>query len=167
MPLHLRTVVIWTACVFAAAAASTSGLLAKQQSDTYVAAVVEIHPTFVGATTDEQLAHRVAEYVAHIDAAAGADIIVFPESTLTAGDQAQLVPEPTDAVVPCTNATYAADAPLARLSCAARARSMYVVINLTMRRRCDATINGRPCTDEWSRYNTNVVLDRSGAVISM
>lgn len=122
-------------------------------------AVVEYHVSFVGATADEQLAHRVSEYVDYIGRAAAesADIVVFPEATLTTYDQAQLVPDPADLLVPCDTDAYAGTA-LASLSCAARNGSLYVVINLTMRRRNDG---------KDSLFNTNVVLDRSGTVISM
>lgn len=126
-----------------------------------MAAVVEYHATFVGTTADEQLAHRVDEYVNFVARASAqrADIIVFPESTLTrAIGQSQLVPEPADRVVPCNRTEYYGN-PLERLSCAARNGSIYVVINLTMRRRC--------ASKDECLYNTNVVLDRSGAVISM
>lgn len=129
------------------------------ESDSYVAAVVEYHPTFVGATADEQLVHRVSEYVDYIGRAAAqsADIVVFPESTLTTIDQAQLVPDPADLLVPCDLDAYAGTA-LASVSCAARSGSLYVVINLTMRQRYDG---------KERLFNTNVVLDRKGTVISM
>lgn len=141
--------------------------VSANNSTTYVAAVVEFHPTFNGDTSDDQLSDRIDQYVAFIQAASKqlADIIVFPESTLTTVEQAQFVPDPDEDVNPCDS--YAANGVLARISCAVRRANLYAVINLTMKRRCDARINGVPCTSEWSLYNTNVVLNRNGHVISM
>lgn len=91
--------------------------------------------------------------------AADVDIMVFPESALNGQATAQFVPEPADQVVPCLEASYERN-PIQAISCAARIRRMYVVINLTMKRL--SVSNGTVVL-----YNTNVVFDRTGKVISM
>ncbi|XP_017023271.1 vanin-like protein 1 [Drosophila kikkawai] len=65
------------------------------------------------------------------------------------------------------NATYYEEF-LVTLSCAARNASKYVVINLTEKERCkDVPEDTRPCApDGLNTYNTNVVFDRQGVVVS-
>lgn len=110
------------------------------------------------------------QYIGHAEATE-ADIIVFPESTLTSSSMPQFIPDPIDRVVACDNATYANN-PIQAISCAARQYRKYVVINLTMKRVCSeeqaVTPDERTCgPDDLNRYNTNVVFDRTGAIISM
>ena len=65
------------------------------------------------------------------------------------------------------------DTAIQSLSCAAKTSSIYVVVNLYMKRNCTrekmANENDtRPCSrNNWNLYNTNVVFDRSGQVISV
>lgn len=129
------------------------------KSDSYVAAVVEFHSLSIGATAEEQLINRVNEYVTfiHNASAADADIIVFPESALTTVATPQYVPDASAQVVPCLDSSYA-DNPIQAISCAARNRTMYVIINLTMKQLNEG---------EELLYNTNVVFDRTGKVISV
>lgn len=64
----------------------------------------------------------------------------------------------------CRNASY--DLNLRKISCAALKLRKYVVINLTMKQLyidCDS----ENCTEKWNLYNTNVVFDRGGRVISL
>lgn len=138
-----------------------------------MAAVVEYHTTQFGKTNQDRLNYRTNEYVSfigHTDAIE-ADIIVFPESTLTNTSLAQFIPDPNDHVVPCNNATYGNN-PIQAISCAARDHRKYVVVNMVMKRICSEeqalTPDHRPCSpDNINLYNTNVVFDRSGAIISM
>lgn len=145
--------------------------ISKPTDSSYVAAVVEFRYTENGPTPADQLTDRINQYVSLMDNAHGqnVDIIVFPEATLTADEQAQDVPDAIDRIVPCNNASYPNTGPVARISCAARAANLYAVINLTMRRKCDAKVNGAPCSNQTvnSLYNTNVVFDRNGTVISV
>lgn len=124
-----------------------------------MAAVVEFYATNIGDSPDEQLRNRVDEYVAFINskAAAEVDIMVFPETSLNGPTTPQFVPDVSDQVVPCLNSSYANN-PIQAISCAARNRTMYVLINLTMK---------TPSGDHLLLYNTNVVFDRTGKVISM
>lgn len=91
------------------------------------------------------------------EAAADVDIMVFPEVALNGQSTAQFVPDPSDQVVPCLDASYGNN-PIQAISCAARNRTMYVVINMTSKRLSQGDV---------LLYNTNVVFDRAGKVISM
>lgn len=112
------------------------------------------------------------EYLSIINSpeAAGLDILVFPESTLNNIVTTTFTPEPNDRIVPCNNETFKET--LREISCAARAKSMYIVINLTEKSICSERsqqlVNDtRPCSlDGLHRFNTNVVFDRYGTVIS-
>lgn len=158
-----------TLALFATILIATVRAAAKPEDSSYVAAVVEFRMTKNGATPAAQLRDRVDQYVSLMTKAAGqnVDIIVFPESTLTDHGQGLMVPDAADRVNPCDNSTYPNDGLLSRLSCAARAAKSYAVINLKMTRKCNAEVNGAPCTGQDSVYNTNVVFDRNGMVISM
>lgn len=143
-------------------------------SNSYIAAVVEYSPNETGETVEQKLENRVADYVSFIGHAnaSTADIIVFPESTLTMDKTTeQFVPDPDDKIVPCDTEEYTGN-PIQAISCAAKNKQKYVVINLTMKRKCSteqaATNDERKCADtDLNLYNTNVVFDRTGAVISI
>lgn len=94
---------------------------------------------------------------------------MFPESCLNSRQTAVLVPRETEEIDLCTNETY--DENLRRIACAARNLRKYVVVNLTMKRNCademELDEHEHECTSEWLLYNTNVVFDRDGKVISM
>lgn len=93
------------------------------------------------------------------------DIIVFPESTLNNILTPVEVPETADIEL-CGNATF--DLNLRKISCAARKLRKYVVVNLTMRQLyVDCSISRTNCTEKWNLYNTNVVFNRDGRVISL
>lgn len=81
--------------------------------------------------------------------------MVFPESTLNNFNYPLEVPDPLDSVQVCGNANY--DEILQSIACAAKARQRYVVINITEKSNETGTTK---------HYNTNVVFDRNGAVIS-
>lgn len=124
-----------------------------------MAAVVEFAPKpRLGGTSEEQLQRRLNEYLDFInhEQAVDVDIMVFPESCLNDRFTAQIIPDVDEEVVPCTNSAYD-NTPVQAISCAARNRSTYVVINLTMQRHVPELI----------LHNTNVVFDRTGKVVSM
>lgn len=90
-------------------------------------------------------------------------MLVFPESTLNNIQTAVYVPNPKLGVIPCETKDEF-DVILKNVSCAARKTKKYVLINLTEKSDCE----GSSCPeDKLKRYNTNVVFDRIGAVISM
>lgn len=141
----------------------------KPPDSSYIAAVVEFRMTKNGAKSADQLIDRLNQYNELMAQARGkdVDIIVFPEATLTEDEQAELVPDAVERVIPGDNSSYVDDSAMARMSCAARASNLYAVINLTMRRKCDEKVNGVPCKTPDSLYNVNVVFDRNGTVISV
>lgn len=102
------------------------------------------------------------------------DIIVFPEMTLNGMETAVETPEPNDKVSPCDNATYPADNLVKLISCSAKTHRRYVVVNVVTKAACPdadmiANEDPRNCTDRadgMSYYNTNVVFDRNGTLIS-
>lgn len=102
------------------------------------------------------------------------DIIVFPELTLNNFGTAFEIPEPEEKVSPCDNESYALADAVKEISCAAKNSQRYVVVNIVTKTRCPDTDmisqdDPRNCSDRadgFSYYNTNVVFDRSGAIIS-
>lgn len=136
----------------------------------YTAGVVEFRPA---RNEPNALANNLAGYLEIIssEAAIPTDIIVFPESTLNSGDTATFVPDSTSDLdaTPCLlgNTSDYSDF-LVQLSCASRAARKYVVINLTERAKCVVSKDDpRPCApDGINIFNTNVVFDRAGKVIS-
>lgn len=100
------------------------------------------------------------------------DILVFPEAVLNKVETAISVPKPEDKTVACSNKLY--EGLLNDISCAVKEQAKYVVINVYMKTDCKveaAAINDtRPCSQPDKNiniYNTNVVFDRSGAIIAM
>lgn len=108
------------------------------------------------------------------NAPATLDIIVFPESCLNEFNTAVEIPDPKKKVIPCDSADYPEGNLLKTLSCAAKAKQRYLVINLTEKTKCpdeQMIINKDPrdCAarpDKMSYYNVNVAIDRKGAVVS-
>ncbi|XP_023302143.2 vanin-like protein 1 [Lucilia cuprina] len=91
------------------------------------------------------------------------DILVFPEFVLNNLDMMTFVPDPKDNIVPCELPNY--DWFLTELSCAVRSRKLYVVINIVEKFECLAS--EEHCDDDGlKKYNTNIVFDRQGRVIS-
>ncbi|KAH8318379.1 hypothetical protein KR074_000479, partial [Drosophila pseudoananassae] len=134
------------------------------EEDYYTAGVVEFQKS--------SLSENTAAYVEIIKSgsASSTDIIVFPESTLNDGSSTTFIPDPKELVNPCLsdpNATYFEEF-LVTISCAARNASKYVVINLTEKQKCeDVPEDTRPCASNGLNvYNTNVVFDRQGVVVS-
>lgn len=102
------------------------------------------------------------------------DIIVFPEMTLNQLETAYEIPEVVEKITPCDNSSYAQDNLVKQLSCAAKTFRRYTVVNMVTKAKCPdsdmiAQNDPRNCTDRddgFSYYNTNVVFDRNGTVIS-
>lgn len=124
---------------------------------TYWAAVVEFSSEPDNESSDNRLANTAAAYVDIIQSSEAilADIIVFPEGTLNYRCESLLVPEPEDLISPCIDSAF--HPALRNISCSARDAKKYVVINVTEKK--NMTVNS-------TQYNTNVVFDRNGVVIS-
>ncbi|ALC48763.1 CG32751, partial [Drosophila busckii] len=136
----------------------------------YTAGVVE----FRQAEGNELLVwqENLAGYleIIHSTNASATDIIIFPEATLNTIETASFVPAPEQQITPCLDdaqsLVYAEF--LVKLSCAARETRKYIVINLSEQQLCsDTPEDTRPCASTgYNIFNTNVVFDRQGAVIS-
>lgn len=102
------------------------------------------------------------------------DIMVFPEMTLNAMETAVEIHEPEDKVSPCNDTSYESENLVKKLSCAAIENNFYLVVNMITKAKCpdpEMTANKDPrdCKDRedgFSYYNTNVVFDRTGVIIS-
>lgn len=155
--------------------------MSTRQSSTYVAGVVEylVNQGTSQATSAELFKINADKYIEIMNStdAANVDIIVFPEMTLNSRQTAVLVPTESEDIDLCTNDTY--DATFRSIACAAKELKKYVVINVTMKRNCtevheaehdhdhDHEHEEDECPEEWLLYNTNVVFDRNGKVISL
>lgn len=131
---------------------------------------MEFRPSSL-TSLEERLNDNLNGYL-EIIASKGADnldIMVFPEGTLNNNEHTTFVPDPSkELVVPCDSAEGLYHNLLMKISCAARTYAKYVVINLTEKELCSSVPEDtRPCASSGLNiYNTNVVFDRSGAVIS-
>lgn len=138
--------------------------------------MVEFNPTINrNITAYEQFASNLAQYIEILtNAPSTLDIIVFPEMTLNGMETAVETPEPRDKVTPCDSANYTDDNLLKLISCSAKTFRRYVVVDIVTKAVCpdeDMVANGDPrdCMDRedgMSYYNTNVVFDRNGTLIS-
>ncbi|CAL8118392.1 unnamed protein product [Orchesella dallaii] len=70
--------------------------------------------------------------------------------------------------IPCANATQYTGISeiLYRLSCAAIQSKLYIVVNLGEVEYCDFNTDSSCPSDDGYHYNTNVVFDRNGAIVS-
>lgn len=143
---------------------------------TYEAGVVEFsYEKNSSMTSAELLASNLAKYLEIMtNAPSTLDIIIFPESTLNGMLTAVETPEPKDNVSPCESENYLEGNLLKTLSCSARNHRRYVVVDITTKAACPdedmiANNDTRNCSDRadgMSYYNTNVVFDRNGTLIS-
>lgn len=122
-------------------------------------------------TADKRLDDNLNGYLEIIASkeAENLDIMVFPEGTLNSNSNPTFVPDPSKQLeIPCDAAEGIYHNFLMQISCAARKYAKYVVINLTEQELCSAVPEDtRPCASSGLNiYNTNVVFDRSGAVVS-
>jgi len=142
--------------------------LSLPQDPTYVAGVVEYSKTYLDDSTQERQVN-LEDYVELALSADDIDILVFPEATLNNHATAEFVPEPEDDVNPC----LAGLGPiLSQLSCVARQKQMYIVVNLYEQSYCpdrqQIRFNDtRPCPGNGLNiYNTNVVFDSRGRLMA-
>ncbi|XP_004530552.1 vanin-like protein 1 [Ceratitis capitata] len=134
-------------------------------ADYYIGAVVEFPALTVNgaASTLKRLGEfrRLLE-----DADIRPDIVVFPEGVLNDRRTAIVVPKPSEAVLPCDADEVYYDYIISRTSCYARTLSLYVLINVVEVENCTQTGDIENLIANCAIYNTNVVFDRSGTVIS-
>ncbi|CAD7086923.1 unnamed protein product [Hermetia illucens] len=147
---------------------SDSDQASTPDSLTYVAGVVEFNPPIFKYRNETS----APEYrnIIFSKEAEDVDIMVFPEMTLNTVLTTTFVPDPKLKIVPCDNADY--EEFLSSMSCTARDSRKYLVINVIEKATCTNTTqesigDPRPCSSNGlNSYNTNVVFDRNGAVIS-
>ncbi|XP_042885788.1 pantetheinase-like [Penaeus japonicus] len=119
----------------------------------------------------------IAEYAAAAKAM-GADILVAPEYGLNGLDMhvlvpdellsfTQVVPDPRDLVVPCTNDDLDQAAAIKALSCSALENQMYLVVDVAELTHCSEGDGTASCPPSGNiLHNTQVVFDRNGTVIA-
>lgn len=127
----------------------------------YVAGVVEFSPTKdgIGSQSILEQVEGIREILEDPNAQTP-DIIVFPEHILFK-EVATYVPDPKDKIIPCEQLDY--DYVLSELSCFSRMAQKYIVININEKALCP---RNEKCKERTKIYNTNVVFDRNGMVIS-
>ncbi|XP_004928912.1 vanin-like protein 2 isoform X1 [Bombyx mori] len=150
-------------CLLFVSLTKTSFQKSTPQDSQYVAAAVEY---IVSGDVDQ----NIRNYVRYIEEAAkqNADIIVFPELTLTNRSTSFVAPlhgilkqYPIPALHPNLY-----DNIMVSISAAARTNQIYVVVNGRELMDCTKNDTGEPCPElKEYIFNTNVVFDRNGAVI--
>ena len=153
-----------------------SAMLAGAEASSYLGAVVE-HAVQGSADSSLQvvLNENLDIYESLIAKAAdyGAQVIVFPEFGLAPLDNsnrtalafvAESVPSPEDAVQMRQRFSWTLQPILARLSAAAKKHSLPVLVNMVDSVPCPS---GSDCPDDGVYlYNTNVLLDATGALVA-
>uniref|UniRef100_A0A1Y1L082 CN hydrolase domain-containing protein n=2 Tax=Photinus pyralis TaxID=7054 RepID=A0A1Y1L082_PHOPY len=138
----------------------------------YTAAVVEYFPEQDRhLSPEERLSKNINGYIQILDQlnrTSKLDIVVYPEATLSENalvlKHADLLPYTVEVAVNDTSLCHGPTTTfLTSLSCAAIKYQTYIALNLYERTPC----SGKECpADGWSFYNTDVVLNRKGAIIS-
>ncbi|XP_031327982.1 vanin-like protein 2 isoform X2 [Photinus pyralis] len=154
----------------------SSATLCYSFRNSYTAAVVDYLHIYED-NPEDLLKKNVDQYLQFMRNASSqnADIIVFPEYGIVGLDAMYIaeeknsseltkygtyVPDPTQNIAPCDYLKCEmCKEHLVNLSCAARANAIYTVVNLP-----EMEFNND--TGETDFHNTNVVFDRSGAVIA-
>ncbi|CAD7080642.1 unnamed protein product [Hermetia illucens] len=151
------------------------------EKDYYTAGVLEYNFFTSNKSFRESVELNLNEYVRFIKLAKSKDveILVFPEATLNLyfvdvreqiSEYAVVIPDPKLEIAPCE---YEEDYSfiLVELSKAARDNQIYVLVNVVEKDFC--TWGSDACkppynvqNDGYSLYNTNIVFDRKGRIIS-
>uniref|UniRef100_A0AAG5DPE2 CN hydrolase domain-containing protein n=1 Tax=Anopheles atroparvus TaxID=41427 RepID=A0AAG5DPE2_ANOAO len=155
-------------CILLLVLVAPSKQISTPSDPHYWAGVVEFSSDRIpGESAEASTARRLTEYIKIIDSAEAdpTDVIAFPESTLNQKATASFVPDPNDRIAPCNNLQY--EQVIRDISCVARNRKKYVLINLTEKAHCPMQYDTRPCSsDGLYHFNTNVAFDREGVVVS-
>lgn len=138
--------------------------MSTPESNSYTAGVVEYYQESKGLSPKELFTKNAENYTRIINSteAKDVDIIVFPESTLNSVRDAVFVPSEHEDVNLCTTEIEIYSHDLKPIACAALGQKKYVVVNLYTRHSCSSIANHTPCI-----FNTNVVFDRTGKVVSL
>ncbi|XP_036345148.1 vanin-like protein 1, partial [Rhagoletis pomonella] len=134
-------------------------------ADYYIGAVVEFPARTVNGAASTRARIRQFERLLE-DAAIRPDIVVFPEDVLNDRETPIVVPTPSDTVVPCGVDAALYDYIISEVSCYARSLQLYLLINVVEVQNCTQSHEIANLIASCAIYNTNVVFDRGGAVIS-
>jgi pantetheine hydrolase len=148
----------------------------------YVAAVAE-HTTFMGNENDsndykKSMNLEIYENLTSLAAANGVQVLVFPEFGLVSSKQdtreslygfAERIGSVDSAnpVTPCDQKDNYSDRPiLYRMSCAAKKHNLSILVNLVDWVDCDASNDAACPSDKHYQYNTAIVFNEKGALVS-
>ncbi|XP_057333148.1 vanin-like protein 1 isoform X1 [Microplitis mediator] len=146
-------------------------------SNYYIGAVVEYHPVTKGDNGTAIANENAKNFMTFLKTASEneVDIIVFPENALFSGKSNPIdersnylphstyLPHPKESKVPCHDTSSNVMEAVKAMSCAAKRHAMYIVINVREKEKC----SGENCSkDGHNLYNTNIVFDRTGALIA-
>ncbi|KAK5638817.1 hypothetical protein RI129_013112 [Pyrocoelia pectoralis] len=141
----------------------------------YTAAVIEFFPVQDRHLPAEEKLHRnINGYVTILDELSHTtklDIIVYPEATLTANSLFKTHADVSAYSIEVNvNETSLCDTPvttfLTPLACAAVKYQTYIALNLYERAPCTKNEETKCSEDGWSFYNTNIVFNRKGVIVS-
>ncbi|XP_011189688.2 vanin-like protein 1 [Zeugodacus cucurbitae] len=134
-------------------------------ADYYIGAVVEFPARTVSAAASTQ--ERLRQFGQLLETSAiRPDIVVFPENVLNDRHTPIVVPAPSDEVITCSADEAFYSSIISSTSCYARSLGLYVLINVVEVQNCTQSPNVGDLIANCAIYNTNVVFDRRGAVIS-
>lgn len=149
------------------------GAVSFPNSTEYLAAVVQ-YKSYEAETPSINTNRNLAAYQDILGRVAPGtmDIIVFPEYGLNLNNPLR-IPDKNETELlkdPCNNANYT-ESITKSISCAARNLNTYIVINIMEMLACpDVEMleneDTRPCTNGTVIYNTNLVFDRNGSIIT-
>ncbi|XP_036347918.1 vanin-like protein 1 [Rhagoletis pomonella] len=140
--------------------------LSLPSDPTYYAGVVEFMVSENEGSAKASDSYSRMKAIIESNSTRDLDILIFPEFVLNDGSFRTYVPDPALNIAPCEipNSEFF----LTELSCLARSRQIYLVVNVIEKFFCgnDTSVVGRCETSGLNTYNTNVVFDRQGRVIS-
>ncbi|XP_037908441.1 vanin-like protein 1 [Hermetia illucens] len=179
----MEVIKVLTTVLFALVVLGVRNIEANQpnEDDFYTAGVLEYSYLVSNKSMEESVELNVNEYVRFIELAKrkNVDVLVFPEATLNhdfietreqLSDYAVVTPDPKLKIAPYEHENDYSSI-LVKLSKAAKDNQIYVLVNLIEKMLC--TSESDACkpphnvhNDGYCLYNTNVVFDRKGRLIS-
>ncbi|RYH21844.1 hypothetical protein EON65_20050 [archaeon] len=156
-------------------------LLACARGD-YVAAVAE-HTVFMGQSSDTssyklQVNLDIYKNLTVLAKSRGAQVLVFPEFGLVPDtidhrsslyDYAEEIDfNPSNPIVPCDHPEQFTDKPVQyQMSCVAKEQGIVVLVNTVHWVDCDSAIDSSCPEDKHYQFNTDIILDERGALVSL
>ena len=145
----------------------------------YIGAVVE-HSTYQGTdneSNESKLSKNLDLYEGLVALSTEYDVqvLVFPEFGLTPGAMdkrsdlypyIEVIPEISDNAIPCGDAAFNDRPILQRMSCAAIKHRQLILVNMIDNVACDAATDSSCPSDNHYQYNTDVIFDVTGKLVS-